>query len=490
MIVDFLSLHVKLRPEKIAVSDLTSGRQWTYRQWDYLVSQTIGWLFQNKIFESDRVACLASNCAEIVALSLACGRAGILFVPLNWRLSKEEINTLLVDCKPTIVIADSKAESLEIPYIDIDTLFSQVAESEPTFCDNTFYESPSLILYTSGTTGVPKGVLHSEASIMETTLNMALLAYVDDRSVFLCEAPMFHIIGLISSIRPVLYQGGTILISDRFIPSRTLSRLSDDNLKISHYFCVPQMAQALRQETEFEPHRLSNLKALLTGGAPHPEVQIKEWLNDGIPIVDGYGMSEAGTIFHMPFDIETIDRKAGFVGVPGHRIQTRITDPQGNVIKDGRPGEVQVKGKNLFLGIWNNPDIYSASFTQDGWFKTGDVAIQDRDGFHRIVDRIKDMFISGGENVYPIEVEGVAISDVQVQECALIGVPDTKWGEVGCLFVVLAHGVDELDTEALLTTLERTLARYKLPKFIRVIGQLPRTGAGKVRKNLLKEMFN
>ena len=223
---------------------------------------------------------------------------------------------------------------------------------------------------------------------------------------------------------------------------------------------------------------------------PHPEVQIRQWLGDGIPIVDGYGMSEAGTIFHMPFDIQIIDEKAGFVGVPGHRIETRIADTNGNETLDGVPGEVQIKGKNLFLGIWNNPELYQQCFTKDGWFKTGDIAVKDVGGFHRIVDRIKDMFISGGENVYPVEIESIGVIDEQILECALIGVPDQKWGEVGCLFVVQVDRVQTLNEEALLSTLGNSLARYKLPKYIEILDQLPRTGAGKVRKNILKDIYN
>lgn len=488
--MDFLSLQAILHPKKVAISDLTSERSWTYQQLNEYVFQTVTWFSKQGLEAGDRISCIAKNRAEIVVLSLACGRAGVLFVPLNWRLSKKEIHIVLKDCAPKLLLCDNVADNLDVNYVDINELTDLVKGLSPANYSKRYYECASLILYTSGTTGTPKGVIHSEASIMETTLNMCLLAYVDDNSVFLCESPMFHVIGLISSIRPVLYVGGTILISDGFVPTRTLSRLCDRALKITHYFCVPQMANILRQQPDFAPEKLQHLKAILTGGAPHPEVQIRQWLGDGIPIVDGYGMSEAGTIFHMPFDIQIIDEKAGFVGVPGHRIETRIADTNGNETLDGVPGEVQIKGKNLFLGIWNNPELYQQCFTKDGWFKTGDVAVKDVGGFHRIVDRIKDMFISGGENVYPVEIESIGVIDEQILECALIGVPDQKWGEVGCLFVVQVDRVQTLNEEALLSTLGNSLARYKLPKYIEILDQLPRTGAGKVRKNILKDIYN
>jgi len=487
--MDFLSLQASLNPNKIAVADLTSGQSWTYPQWNNLIGLTATWIKEQGLQAGDRLVCLSQNRAEIIALHLACARTGVLFVPLNWRLSIEEINTLLKDCQPKLVVGDTLAIDQGVDCFNISKLLVAVSTCKQLLETNEHFDDPSLILYTSGTTGVPKGVLHSEASIMETTLNMSLLAHVDENSAFLCEAPMFHVIGLISSLRPVFYHGGTVYLSDGFIPTRTLSRLADKNLGITHYFCVPQMACILRQQAEFKPEKLSNLKAILTGGAPHPAVQIRDWLADGIPIVDGYGMSEAGTIFGMPFDIETIDAKAGFVGVPGPRIEIRLTDSNNNETVDGAAGEVEIKGNNLFLGIWNKPELFADCFTSDGWFKTGDVAIKDEDGFYRIVDRIKDMYISGGENVYPVEVESVVLKDPQVLECALIGIPDEKWGEVGCLFVVAKPDIVNFSNDDLLTTLKVSLAKYKLPKHIQLVDNLPRTGAGKVKKNILKEQY-
>lgn len=488
--MDFLALQSKLHEDKLAIVDLTSGRSWTYRELHELVAKTVTWFKTKDMQLGDRVACIAKNCAETVVLSLACGRAGLLLVPINWRLSAEEVKSLLEDCQPSWVFADDLGDALDIEHCKIADLTHLVEQSSLSSLCMENHSKPSLILYTSGTTGVPKGIMHTEASIMETTLNMGLLAYIDDQSVFLCEAPMFHVIGLISSIRPVLYHGGTVLISDGFIPDRTLDRLMDMSYAVTHYFCVPQMANLLRQQPNFHPEKLNNLKAILTGGAPHPEVQIRQWLADGIPIVDGYGMSEAGTIFHMPFDINKIDVKAGCVGIPGHRIQTRVANSNNNTVATGETGEVQVLGANLFVGIWNKPDLFEQSFTSDGWFKTGDIAVKDEDGFHRIVDRIKDMFISGGENVYPVEVEAIALTDPQVFECALVGMKDEKWGEVGCLFVVLKPDIGAFESDKLIDTLARSLARYKLPKKINVVESLPRTAAGKVKKNQLREAMD
>ncbi|WJG09596.1 AMP-binding protein [Aliiglaciecola sp. LCG003] len=484
--MDFLSLHAHLRPNSLAVTDLSSNRQWTYAEFDLCVAKVTAALKHQGVSKSERVACLAKNRAEIIALHLACARLGAIFVPLNWRLTKEELQNILFDCEPSLLYADELGEKHQFEYQDISQLLAEADGLAPQHIATIDQQLPSLILYTSGTTGKPKGVMLSEGNLAETAINFALLGQVDSRSSFLCESPMFHIIGLISSIRPALYFGAKIVISDGFIPQRTLARLMDKALAISHYFCVPQMANALRQEASFSADKLQHLTAIFTGGAPHPEVQIRSWLNDNIPIVDGYGMSEAGTVFGMPVDIDLIDKKAGCVGFPTHRIKTRLVDDNDNPIAKGSPGEVQIKGNNIAIGYWRRESEFAATMTTDGWFRTGDIAIEDSDGYFRIVDRKKDMFISGGENVYPTEIESIALKHEAIQECAVIGVPDQHWGEVGCLFLVIKENHQMKDKQGFTDFLGQHLARYKLPKHIVFADSLPRNGAGKVMKNLLK----
>tara|TARA_B100001063_G_scaffold74665_1_gene68954 strand:+ start:2363 stop:3835 length:1473 start_codon:yes stop_codon:yes gene_type:complete len=484
--MDFLGLQAVLRPRKLAINDLTHDRQWHYAELDQWVGQLVTFLTERNLKAGDRLACLSKNRAEIIALHLACARAGIIFVPLNWRLSKEEIEALIDDAKPALLIGDELAVEHSFEHYPMDKIYP-----ESQHCDvgvaSAGADAPCLILYTSGTTGRPKGVMHTEATIMETTINMALLGQVDELSVFLCETPMFHVIGLVSCIRPALNNGGTLVISDGFEPGRTLHRMMDPALNISHYFCVPQMANMLRQHADFSVSSLANLKGLLTGGAPHPEVQIRAWLNDGIPIVDGYGMSEAGTVFGMPFDIPSIDAHAGCVGVATPRLQIRLLNDDGDEVADGEPGEVMLKGDNLFVGIWGQENVYQSCFNHEGWFHTGDIAVKNAAGFYRIVDRKKDMFISGGENVYPVEVEGVTLKIEGIADCALVGVPDEKWGEVGQLFVVAKNGFDFSDSTGLLEEIATHVARYKVPKYVTQLDVLPRNGAGKVMKHVLRK---
>jgi fatty-acyl-CoA synthase len=298
---------------------------------------------------------------------------------------------------------------------------------------------------------------------------------------------MFHVIGLITNVRPALLCGGAILISDAFIPERTLERLGDPSFCVTHYFCVPQMASMLRADPAYDPNKLRGLKAIFTGGAPHPAASIRAWLKDGIPIVDGFGMSEAGTVFGMPLDPELLDRYAGSAGLATPRVQSRIVDTQDNDVPIGEAGELLLKGDNILSGYWRREKETKEAFTDDGWFRTGDIARANEDGFHWLVDRRKDMFISGGENVYPAEIEAVVASLAGVKEAAVVGVPDEKWGEVGYLYLAIKDGA-AVSREEVFSFLNERLAKYKIPKHLSFIDALPRNGAGKALKTALREM--
>ncbi len=487
--MDYVRLHAHLHPNRPAVTDLTFERHWTYEQFDRLVAGCVAVLIGRGVVEGDRVACLARNRAEIVALHLACARLGSMFVPLNWRLASSELGAIIRDCEPTLTYGDEMSLSLGVDAENLEGLVDTCTSTQPIWREPLPDNRPSLMLYTSGTTGNPKGVLLSERNLTETAINSCLLLEVDYNSRFLCEAPLFHIIGMVASVRPPLFIGAQIVISDRFIPERTFSRLADPKLGISHYFCVPQMALDIRAVDGFEPSKLSGLKALFTGGAPHPEAQIREWLDDGIAIVDGYGSSEAGTVFGMPLDRRLIASKAGSVGVPTPRVQTRLVDEQGEPVGVGTPGELQINGDNVTIGYWRREDEYRSAMTADGWFRTGDILTRDEDGYYRVTGRKKDMFISGGENVYPAQVEAELVTYPGIRELAIVGVPDTRWGEVGCLFYVPES--DEIDLDALKAFLATKVAKYKIPKHARVLEALPRNGVGKLLRHKLRRMhFN
>lgn len=487
-IVDDPGMQARLHPGRLAVHEFATGRSWTYAEWDKAIARTVTLLCDvYQIRLGDRVAAIGRNCAEHILLHLACARLGAIYVPINWRLAPAEADRLIADAEPALLVGDADFLGGLHPHCiirEFSAVRDDITQQEPTagaLIDRTL---PSLILYTSGTSGTPKGAMLTEKAISQTAVNFGTLAAVTRDSMFLAETPMFHVIGIITNIRPALMRGGAILISDGFEAQRTVQRLSDPAWPISHYFCVPQMAKMLREAPGFDAKRLSRLTAVFSGGAPHPMADICAWLDDGIPIADGFGMSEAGTVSCMPIDIRLIRDHAGSVGIVPPAVQTRIVDREERDVPVGLPGELLLKGENLFSGYWRQPETSRQAFTSDGWFRTGDVARQDEDGFLFLVDRSKDMFISGGENVYPAEIEAALAAMPGLRDCAIVGVPDERWGEVGHLFAVVSdHGTDGRMIRAFLET---RIARYKVPKHISLVEALPRTGSGKVLKTELK----
>jgi fatty-acyl-CoA synthase len=484
--VDHLAFQARFQPDRLAVIALAPGRQWGFGAFDRAVQQTATVLRHGHgVATGDRVAALARNCAELLMLHFACARLGAIYVPLNWRLAPPEIALLIEDAQPALFFGDREFLRDSISGIPMDKLAAEIGRAEPLPHEPICMDRPSLILFTSGTSGRPKGALLSERNLWATGVNLGRLGNVSHTSRFLVDSPMFHIIGLASNIRPALYHGGAALISDGFDAGRTLARIADPALGVTHYFCVPQMANMLRQHKDFDPRSFGGLTAIFTGGAPHHEADINAWLGHGIPVVDGFGMSETGTVFGMPQQREVIAQKAGCVGLETPMIEARIVDDSEQDCQDGTPGELLLRGENVFSGYWRRPEANEAAFTKDGWFRTGDIAVRDEDGFYRLVDRKKDMFISGGENVYPAEIEAAMAGFEGIAELAVLGVPDATWGEVGHMVIVPSPGL-RIDRQAVISHLEGRVARYKIPKHVSFVESLPRTGSGKIMKAALR----
>jgi fatty-acyl-CoA synthase len=485
---DYVALQAKLQPASLAARDLTTGARWTYEEFDRGCSQFGALLQRRGIRAGDRVAVLAKNRVELAQLHLGCARIGAIYVPLNWRLAASELDHLVADAQPGLMIADTALRSVVPAAIPLEEFAAAARCAESIQRGPADADAPSLILYTSGTSGRPKGVLLSERNIWQTGLNFSVFGRVTHTSVVLCDSPMFHVIGLVTNIRPVLMRGGSFAVSDAFIPARTLDRLADPSLAITHYFCVPQMAAMLRAEPSFDPAKLRGLTAIFSGGAPHAADAIRAWCRDGIPIADGFGMSEAGTVSCMPLDIALIGSRAGAAGLLAATLRAQVRDAHGAECPPGVAGELFIQGESITSGYWRQPDATRDAFDEDGWFRTGDIGRFDEGGFLWLIDRKKDMFISGGENVYPAEIEGALAAYDGIAECAVVGVADERWGEVGHLAVVPMPGV-EVDRERILAHLELRLARYKLPKHVSNVPQLPRNAAGKVLKAALRAML-
>jgi fatty-acyl-CoA synthase len=491
-VADFVRLHARGRGQHPALIDAASGRALDYRALDRRADQAAALLRGRFGIEAgDRVAALARNHLDLVVLQLACARAGAIFVPLNWRLSEAELGDILADAEPRLLVGDDQLERLDeglsrLTLAELGAALDSAPEAEALPPGDS--DAPSLMLYTSGTSGRCKGVPLSERNLLATAINFTVLGRVTRASVFLVDSPLFHVIGMVTCFRPAFLMGGTAIVSPGFDPETTLARLGDPMLGVTHYFCVPQMAGMLRGCAAFDPARLSGLTALFTGGAPHPEARIREWLSDGIAVADGYGMTEAGTVLGMPPDPAIIDAHAGAAGLLPPTIEARILREDGSPCGPGEVGELLLRGPNLFAGYWRRPEETAKAFTPDGFFRTGDLVSVDAGGFHRLVGRKKDMFISGGENVYPAEVEAALAAHPDVAEAAVFGVPDPKWGEIGHAAIVLREGA-EADAAMLLAHCEARLARYKLPRAIHLIEALPRTASGKVVKAELRERF-
>ncbi|WP_246748622.1 AMP-binding protein [Rhizobium setariae] len=489
---DPVALYAQAQPEKLACVDLATGRQWNYRQFNGAIQRTVSALASLGVEPGQRIAAIARNSADLLMLQQAAMRSGAIFVPINWRLSRPEQADILAGCAPSLLVTDEDIAGMILPRgckdIAVAEFREAVARETPAAAQPLPpADAPNIILYTSGTSGRPKGVVITGRNVFATAVNFGVLGQVGQGSVFLCDTPMFHIIGLITSMHSPLLQGGTVLVSSAFDPMTTNARLADAAFGVTHYFCVPQMAQALRGAANFAPENWRSLKALFTGGAPNPPANIRWWLGKGVRMVDGYGMTEAGTLLGMPLDPALIDAKAGSAGLPAPGLTMRIVDEAGMDVGAGEVGEILVAGPNVTPGYWARPEETAKAFTPDGWLKTGDLARRDEDGFVTIVDRRKDMFISGGENVYPVEVEAALNAHPSILDAAVIGVADEKWGEVGRAFIVLRPGC-AVASEALVAHCAGLIARYKIPRDYVRIENLPRSGAGKVLKNELKRL--
>ena len=490
MQLDAVATYAQAMPSKLALVDMESQDRWTYSELHTTIDRLAAWLVGKfGPASGERVATLSKNCAEMPILQFACVRAGCVFMPLNWRLAVPELEALVGDAEPKIMFVQAGFEAPDnVPEtLDIAAMSRLGSEgSAPTADARRPFDTVSTLLYTSGTSGRPKGVMLSEENNFWGCTNLIHGNAVNPQSVFLCDMPLFHVAGLSAATRTPLLAGGTVLITPGFDPEKTLARLMDKELGVTHYFSVPQMATTLWQHPDFDAAKLQKIVAWAIGGAPNPKAQTQRFIKAGIRISEGFGMTETGSNFAIPpFELDLMLAKAGSCGLPLLTQQAKIVDDDGNEVPPGERGELLVKGPSVALGYWNQPELTAKIFV-DGWFHTGDAAVMDEDGYFRIVDRTKDMYISGGENVYPAEVEAVLAELSVIAEAAVVGVPDERWGEVGRAYVIAAPG-KSVSPEEIIAHCSERLAKFKVPKSAVVTGDIPRTASGKVQKHLLRE---
>jgi fatty-acyl-CoA synthase len=461
--------RARTTPRRVAIDFL--GRTVTYAELDDASERLAGSFLARGLARGDRVATLTGNSPEHVAVFFACAKAGLILTPLSWRLAAPELAYQLEDAEPALFLAEEEharlAEATGHPFEPLaPTGGDLVAQSHKVEVRD---DDPLLLVYTSGTTGRPKGALLTHANCFWTNLSFDLATGVSGDDVVLQVLPQFHCGGWNVQVLLGLWKGATIVLERSFEPSRCLALIEDKG--ITTMMGVPANYLFLSQDPAFASADLSSLRRAVVGGAPMPEALLAVWRERGVEVVQGYGLTEAApNVLCLP--PEDAVRKAGCAGKPYPHVDVRLS----------REGELEVRGPNVFAGYWRNPEA-TESTMRDGWLRTGDIAERDEEGFYRIKGRLKDMYISGGENVYPAEVEAVLHEHPAVADAAVVGVPDERWGESGVAFVV---AVGEVSEEELVDFARERLARFKVPKAVRFVDVLPRSGMNKVLKDELR----
>ena len=475
----WISDRARATPARVAI-DYRDERT-TYGELDERSDRLAAGFLDAGLVPGDRVATLTGTSPEHVVVFFACAKAGLILMPLNTRLAAPELAYQLADAEPAVLLcSDEHAETaaaLHPRTAGLEELVFQKHKALPPPGD----DDGLLLVYTSGTTGKAKGALLTHANCFWTNLSFDRVAGVSSEDTVLQVLPQFHVGGW--NVQPLLawWKGATVVLEPAFDPARALALIAEKH--VTSMMGVPATYLFMAQDPGFAKADLWTLRRAIVGGAPMPEALLEVWHERGVEIVQGYGLTEAApNVLCLP--PEDAARKRGFAGKPYPHVDVALRDPESGTLLDGvAEGELVVKGPNVFAGYWRNEETTTAAFA-DGWLLTGDVAARDDEGYYRIVGRTKDMVISGGENVYPAEIENVLHEHAAVAEAAVVGVPDERWGEACLAFVVLGGDATE---EALLEHCRSRLARYKVPRGVRFVDSLPRNALDKVVKSELLE---
>lgn len=501
---NWLTRREMLTPNKVALIDtLHDKRRITYHAWNRNVNRTANFLLEGlSVQKGDRVAILAMNCVEYLDLWFACGKIGAVIQLLNWRLTPHELSGLLNDATPTVFVysKDFAAQtdavranahsvkswvSFDQPLQPGDFLFSErerYAETEPSEVKLDWNDAWA-ICYTGGTTGLPKGAILTHRSITANSVNTVMSWGLGPDDITILNMPLFHTGGFNVFTAPLVHMGGTSIVCRAFDVDQVFDLIRDEHVTL--LVGIPTMYIMMQQHPRWPQADLTSLKICGSGGASCPLPIVERFAERGIRLFTGYGLTEAGpNTFWLPPEKRL--EKPGAVGYPLIHIDVKIIDGNGNACGTDAVGELIVRGPHVCAGYWGKPEE-TAKAIVDGWMHTGDLARRDADGCYYIVGRSKDMIKSGGENIYPAEVESVLHAHPAVAEAALIGLPDPKWGEVGCAVVVVKPSAT-LTADELIGFCQTRLARFKIPKSVKFMDALPKTAAGKIDKKLLADL--
>lgn len=492
---DISAKRAALTPDATAFRDLVSGYSCTYAEFERRACCAAGLLDDRGVVAGDRVAILCRNRVEFFELLFACGKLGAIFVPLNWRMPATELAVLVDDAQPNLlfygkedaVTAEELRSRLSVLALDAESddgyyylreKSSQYAGRRHWPVDECWY-----LIYTSGTTGAPKGVLQTYGMAVANYVNIRQAMQISAEDVTLNFLPLFHTAGINLITLPTIIAGGEVLLMPTVDIDRIVNLLADG--AIDTFFAVPAVYQQIGLHADFSSLDLSRIRSWGCGGAPLPDTLIEQYLERGARVCNGMGMTETGpTVFLM--SAASVAEKIGSVGKPQLLSSVRIVDLDGNDVQPGESGEIWFSGPGVTPGYWQNAEATADAFSDDGWLKSGDIGRQDEDGDFYIVGRIKEMFISGGENVFPAEIENALATHPDILEAAVLPQPDEKWGEVGCAFVQATPGHVIPDERALISYCKTRLAAYKVPKKFKVVAEFPRTAAGKIQKHRLE----
>jgi fatty-acyl-CoA synthase len=445
------------------------------------------------VHRGDRVAVLALNSPDYLALLYACARLGAMLVPLNWRLAVPEQVFILTDAAVKAVFVAAGFDSVcaplahalpDVAVIGLDHALDELlaTDSDEAREPHVDWRTPVLIVYTAGTTGRPKGaVLTQEALLWNGVMSHHMHAMTADDHI-LTVLPFFHVGGLNIQTTPALHIGATVTIHARFTPDDTLRAIAEDKPTLT--VLVPSTIQALLDHPSWHEADLSSLRAIATGSTLVPQFMVDAVTARGVPVLQIYGSTETCPIAVYTRLGGDLSRPSS-TGLPGLLCEARVVDDDGHDAAPGKLGEVVVRGPNVFVEYWGNAEATSDAL-QEGWFRTGDVAFRDGDGYFFIHDRKKNMIVSGGENIYPAEIERVLLEHEAVVEAAVIGVADPRWQEAPVAFVVARAGAT-VTADELRAHLLSQLARFKVPRDINFVTDLPRNALGKVQHFRLRE---
>ena len=497
-VTDWLDKRARLTPDKVALIDKASGEEITYAAWNERVNRTANFLRSLGVGKGDLVAVYAMNRPEYLDLFWAAPKIGAILQNLNWRLTVHELQGIVESGAPKVVVYSedwrAQVEELKPSFTSVEHVVAMtnpgpgeldIAAREgmaPALTDlpDLEMDDPWGIYYTGGTTGLPKGAVVTHGNVTWNSINTTNSWGINGQHKAAVQLPFFHIGGPMIFMVPLVHVGGTSILCSGFDPDETFDLV--ENSGITHYVAVPTMFQMLQEHPRWAEADFSKLELVISGGAPCPLPVMQKFWDRGVDFKMGYGLPEAsGNNFWLP--PELVKEKIGSVGYPIFHIDMKTIREDGSACADGEEGELLIRGPHIMAGYWKNPDA-TAETIRDGWLHTGDVAVRDADGCYSILGRSKEMFISGGENVYPAEIESVLTAHPKVQEAAVVGVPHDTWGEVGRAFLVVDDGYDEADLKAFL---DERLARYKLPRSIVILDALPLTAIGKLDKKLLEQ---